>query len=263
MIDPLDVCPVIQVVPYDPHWPKAFEEEAKKLEGILGKNCVKIYHIGSTAVPGLHAKPVIDIMVVVNDILDVDNESHQFEKLGYTAKGEFGIPFRRHFQKGNSHRTHNIHIFEEGAAEVHHHIHFRDYLRDTPQASEEYARLKLELAKKHPHNIIAYCEGKEDFVHKILKLAPSSSLRLVIALTQSEWDAVEQFRKQKPIEKVDHTHMLLILGVTPIGYAEISHNIVTMCVVKEGLEEYMERFTQLLARWLHHQELFRKKIVMS
>ncbi|MBS0635642.1 MAG: GrpB family protein [Verrucomicrobia bacterium] len=260
MVDPLAIPPVIQVVPYDPRWAKAFEEEAKKLEHILGKNCLGVHHIGSTSVPGLHAKPVIDIMIVVKNILDVDKAVEHFEKLGYSAKGEFGIPFRRHFQKGDFLRTHNIHIFEEGAAEIDNHIHFRDYLKTSPQASQEYAELKIELAKRHPHNIIAYCEGKEGFVHKILSLAQHKSLRLVVALSKSEFRAVDEFRQQKHLVKEGYTHILLFLGILPIGYAEIFHDRVTMCVIKDDYAEHLKKFNELLARWLEHQKLFKRTL---
>ncbi len=260
MTDPLDILHVIEVVPYDPRWPKAFEEEAKKLEGILGHNLVKIYHIGSTSVPGLHAKPIIDIMIVVKDILDVDNVTKHFEELGYRAHGELGIPFRRHFQKGDFIRTHNIHIFEEGAGEIENHIHFRDYLRSSPQAAAEYAELKIQLAKLHPKNMIAYLEGKEGFVHKILNLAPKKSPRLIVALTKFEWEAVDAFRKQKPRQADGHIHMLLILGVLPIGYAELAHNTILMLEIKEGYEKYLQRFKELLDRWLHHQEFIKKNL---
>ncbi len=260
MVDPIDISHIIEVVPYDPRWPKAFEEEAKHLHGILGNNVVTIYHIGSTAVPGLAAKPIIDILIVVKDILDVDKETHQFEQLGYTARGELGIPFRRHFHKGDFLRTHNVHIFEEGAAQVDNHIHFRDYLRNSPQISQEYAELKFELAKKHPKNMLAYLEGKEGFVRKILTLAPHQSLHLIVALTSFEWEAVRELRKQKPFVKDGYTHMLLLLGILPIGYAEIFHGAVTTSTLKEGYEEYHDRFHQLLTRWLDHQRLFKIKL---
>lgn len=91
---------IVKVVAYDAKWPQLFEEKAKLIKSALGENCIAIHHIGSTAVLGLSAKPIIDILPVVKNILQVDQANFAMEQLGYTAKGEYGIPFRRYFQKG-------------------------------------------------------------------------------------------------------------------------------------------------------------------
>ncbi len=258
----MEVQPIIEVVPYDPNWPRAFEEEAKKLEGILGPHSVKIYHIGSTAVPGLSAKPIIDIMVVVKDILEVDELIEQFEELGYEAKGEYGMPFRRYFQKGEQKRTHHIHIFEEGSGEVERHLHFRDYLRTSSEALTEYESLKLFLAKEHSQNRNAYTEGKEAFVKQIDKKYATKKLRLICALTQSEWDAVDAFRKKATakdiLNKDSHTHILLFQGINPIGYADIAFAstdiaLLALFYMEAGYEPYRDEFMSMLNRWIHHK----------
>ena len=94
----------IEVVDYRPEWETMFKEESKKIKKILGKNCVGVYHIGSTSVKGLPAKPIIDIMPVVKDISLVDAHNSEFEALGYECRGEFGIPGRRFFAKGGDNR---------------------------------------------------------------------------------------------------------------------------------------------------------------
>lgn len=109
---------LIKVVAYDASWPQLFEIEAQRIKGILGDHCITIHHIGSTAVPGLSAKPIIDILPVVNDILQVDQFNSAMKNIGYAAKGEYGIPFRRYFQKSSERRTHNVHIFAEGNPEL-------------------------------------------------------------------------------------------------------------------------------------------------
>lgn len=96
---------LIQVVPYDPNWPIKFAEEAKEVKIALGRNCIKIHHIGSTSVPDLSAKPIIDMVPVVLDITKVDDINTAMSALGYEAKGEYGMPFRRYFQKGGHQRT--------------------------------------------------------------------------------------------------------------------------------------------------------------
>ena len=119
----------IEVVDYRPEWEKMFQEEEKKIRKILGKNCIAVYHIGSTSVKGLPAKPIIDIMPVVKDISLVDAHDPEFRALGCDCRGEFGIPGRRFYAKGGDHRTHHIHIFEKSSeADIKRHLAVRDYL---------------------------------------------------------------------------------------------------------------------------------------
>src|SRR5436190_21363500 len=89
----------IEVVPYNPAWPQLFEEEAAKIKQALGENCIAVHHIGSTAVPGLSTKPILDMSPVVLDIMRVDQATPSMRSLGYEAKGEFGMLFRRFFTK--------------------------------------------------------------------------------------------------------------------------------------------------------------------
>src|ERR1700691_4473702 len=96
----------IEVIRYDPNWPAMFEQEATLIHRALGTNCLAIHHIGSTSVPGLSAKPIIDILPVVKNILDVDKATKVMEGMGYEAKGEYGVSFRRLFQKGKNIKTH-------------------------------------------------------------------------------------------------------------------------------------------------------------
>lgn len=155
----------ITVVAYDPAWPAAFADEARQLRDILGDNAVRIFHIGSTSVPGLMAKPVIDILPVVRDLVRLDQCVERMAALGYEAKGEYGIPGRRFFYKGGAHRTHHLHAFQYANTEhILRHVAFRDYLRSHPGVVADYAILKAQLAKRHPHDIEAYCDGKDGFV---------------------------------------------------------------------------------------------------
>ena len=117
---------IIEVVPYDPEWPTRFREAAQQIKVALGDNCIEIHHIGSTSVVGLSAKPVIDMLPVVHDIMQVDQANRMMASHGYNALGEYGIPFRRYFQKGNNMRTHQAHVFEIGNPEIERHLKFRD-----------------------------------------------------------------------------------------------------------------------------------------
>jgi len=155
----------VLVVPYDPAWPKRFEEEARAIRAILGEELTAIHHIGSTSVPGLMAKPILDIMPVVKAIHRVDGYDSAFEALGYQCMGEFGIPGRRYYRKGGENRTHQIHIFQQSDLEnVRRHLAVRDYLRTHPQEAADYGALKRRLALAYPEDIDGYCDGKDAFV---------------------------------------------------------------------------------------------------
>ncbi len=155
----------IEVVDYRPEWEGMFKQEAKAIRKILGKNCVAVYHIGSTAVKGLAAKPIIDIMPVVKDVSLVDAQNPEFEALGYECRGEFGIPGRRFFAKGGDQRTHHVHIFEQSnQTDIRRHLAVRDYLRSHTDAASEYAELKKDLAAQFPYDNDGYCSGKETYM---------------------------------------------------------------------------------------------------
>lgn len=155
---------IIDVVSYDPKWVKHFELESKAIKDMLGNIAVDIHHIGSTAVPGLAAKPVIDILVEVTDLNSVDLLTSEFTSLGYEAKGEFGISERRFFQKGGNNRTHHIHVFKAGDNNGELHITFRDYLIMHPDIAKEYGELKKQAALECNNDIDRYCSGKNDFI---------------------------------------------------------------------------------------------------
>lgn len=160
------------VTAYDETWPALFEEEAKKIKGILGSHCKVIHHIGSTAVKGLKAKPIIDILPIVDNIFEIDKYNSDFEALGYECMGEFGIPGRRYFRKGGDNRTHQIHIFEEGnKKDIQRHLALRDYLRSHPEDALAYGALKEKLASRFPDDIEAYCDGKDEFVKELERKA--------------------------------------------------------------------------------------------
>ncbi len=155
----------VMVVPYRDEWPSMFESEAMLISRILGDILVEVHHIGSTSVPGLCAKPIIDIMPVVTDISEVDSLNAGFESIGYECMGEFGIPGRRYFRKGGDDRTHQVHIFEsDNVQDIERHLAVRDYLRTHPDDAKAYGELKVSLASVHPYDIDGYCDGKDAFV---------------------------------------------------------------------------------------------------
>ena len=158
----------VRVVPHDPAWTEAFETEATALRFTLGDEALAVHHIGSTAVPGLSAKPTVDVLVEVRIIGRVDDFDGTMSEKGYEAWGEYGIPGRRFFVKNRgSVRTHNIHVFEAGTPEGERHLAFRDYLIQHPQTARACGDLKEDLATKFPTDIEAYMDGKDAFVKEI------------------------------------------------------------------------------------------------
>ncbi|MBY0156370.1 GrpB family protein [Cytobacillus pseudoceanisediminis] len=158
---------IVAVTPYNPDWPTLFKNEAALLKKIFKTEILDIHHIGSTSILGLAAKPVIDIMPIVNDIEKVDRLNAEMISLGYEPRGENGLPGRRYFQKGGNQRTHHVHIYEKGNPDITRHLAFRDYLRLNGEEAKQYGALKMELAKQYPFNIEAYIKGKEALVRKI------------------------------------------------------------------------------------------------
>ena len=164
----------ITVTEYDPLWPQKFQAESRLIRGILADNFLAIYHIGSTAVPGLAAKPIIDIMAVVKSLVQVDDAAEDFSQIGYEYLGEFGIAGRRYLRKGGEERTHQIHIFQaDDWANIGRHLAFRDYMRSHEKERAEYAKIKTELAQRFPYDIDGYCDGKEHFVREMERAALS------------------------------------------------------------------------------------------
>jgi GrpB-like predicted nucleotidyltransferase (UPF0157 family) len=161
--------PVI-VVAHDPEWADKAENEASQIKATLGDIVLAIHHIGSTSIPGIHAKPIIDFLLVVESIEALDEHSRAMEMLDYESMGEYGIPGRRYFRKSNAQgiRTHHVHSFEKDHAEVFKHLVFRDYMIAHPEAAEDYARLKKRLASAHPDDIQAYMDGKDPFIKEHL-----------------------------------------------------------------------------------------------
>jgi len=162
---------LVNVHPYHPNWPNDFLSESKKIKAILGDLLIDIHHIGSTAVPNLMAKPIIDMMPEVSDLDLLDTKSKAFEDLGYEVMGELGILGRRYYRKGGDNRTHQIHAFKTGDVSLVRHLAFRDYLIAHPIIAKEYGDLKFQIAQHCNHDIEQYCDEKDPFVQYHEKLA--------------------------------------------------------------------------------------------
>ncbi len=159
----------VLVVEYDARWPAAFSRADLELGATMGTNLLALHHIGSTSIPNMSAKPVIDMLAVVQDLAALDDISPRIEQLGYEAMGEFGIPGRRYFRRDDAagRRTHQLHAFAEGSPHIARHLAFRDYLRSHGDAATEYATLKRRLAQQHPDDMAAYMDGKDAFIRDV------------------------------------------------------------------------------------------------
>ncbi len=166
----------IEVVPYDERWPALFAQWRDKLLSALHDAAPRIDHIGSTAVPGLAAKAVIDIQVGVRDIEDEPSYVPAIEALGVALR--LREPGHRFFRpSGDRPRTVQIHVYQAGSTEERDHLLFRDFLRADPQAREAYARMKREVALRYRDDRIAYNEAKTAFILDQMERAAAWALR--------------------------------------------------------------------------------------
>lgn len=187
----------VTLEPYNPLWPTLFAQEAARIQKALGPNCVAIHHVGSTAVPGLAAKPIIDMIPVVSSITGVDLTNSAMQSLGYAVKGEAGMLFRRFFTKESPELSCNIHVYEADAGEVDRLLRFRDWMRTHADDLKAYATLKQNLALQFPDDRTAYCLAKDAFVAEIDNKTGYDGFRCVLALTTREWEAYHRIRDEQ------------------------------------------------------------------
>lgn len=162
----------VRVVPYDPAWADLYAEEADRLRRILAHHGVSLVleHTGSTAVPGLAAKPVVDILAGRHSDEAREPAIFAVQAAGYLHRGEQGIPGRDFFRRGEP-RQYHVHLALVGSRFWDDHRTFRDHLRSHPGSAAAYASLKQTLATRHPWNREAYILGKSEFVRAILERA--------------------------------------------------------------------------------------------
>jgi GrpB-like predicted nucleotidyltransferase (UPF0157 family) len=170
MIDPpeglFEPRPPIVIVEYDASWPERYEAEAARLSEALGDVAARLEHVGSTSVPGLAAKPVIDIQLSVQSFEPADRYADPLRRLGYEQFPDPATPEHRIFvlPKGGGPRQVNLHVCEVGSEWERRHPAFRDRLRADPVARDEYAALKRKLALEHGNDVEAYADAKGEFI---------------------------------------------------------------------------------------------------
>ena len=166
--------PKVEVVPYDENWEHLFEETKKILTDVFGGNLVKVEHFGSTSIPETAAKPIIDIFVFVRDTSDISKYDNMMRRYGYKPKGVQELTkcfvYEKHDENSGK-RTQKVNVCKEDNAFSANALLFRDYLRENKEACAKYQKLKEELSQKYPDNLVAYGNGKLDFITKTIKEA--------------------------------------------------------------------------------------------
>jgi GrpB-like predicted nucleotidyltransferase (UPF0157 family) len=161
----------VVVEDYDPAWPRDFEVLRQRIWPSLADVALRIEHVGSTSVPGLAAKPIIDLTVVVATRDVVPKAIERLVPLGYVHRGNLGIDDREAFDHPAELSRHNLYVCPEGTIGVVNQIAVRDYLRANREAAARYGALKKQLADRFPRDIDSYVRGKTDFVLDILRRA--------------------------------------------------------------------------------------------
>ncbi len=164
----------VKLTPYNPHWPQLFTEEKQRVEAALAPLSVHVEHIGSTSVPGIEAKPVIDLMLGIHWPEDIDAAESALQRRGYISHGEKGIPGRLFFTFGEPPTLH-LHMVSYGSSLWQGHLMFRDALISDNELAREYVDVKVNLAKQFPMDRQSYTAGKADFIEKVLERARRQS----------------------------------------------------------------------------------------
>lgn len=164
---------VVELQPHDTNWAVEFEREKQKLLDVLGDKIITIEHIGSTAVPGLPAKPIIDMVAAIHSFDELEDFIEPLQKLEYEYMPERMFANRKFFPKGpRSNRTHHLNlVLKDDPEQWRSPLLFRDYLREHATVRDEYAQLKTSLAAKYSDNREGYTKSKNDFIQRILQIA--------------------------------------------------------------------------------------------
>lgn len=162
----------IEVCDYNPDWPIQFEQLRLRTMKALGPVALSVEHIGSTAVPGLAAKPVIDIDVVVRSLDDIPEAVQRLAVIGYEHEGDGGIDGREVFRWPAGEPRHHLYVVVDGSAPHLEHLAFRDRLRSSPLEADDYGEIKKQLARAHGVNRTAYTDAKGKFIERVLSHRP-------------------------------------------------------------------------------------------
>jgi GrpB-like predicted nucleotidyltransferase (UPF0157 family) len=162
----------VELVGHDPAWAAQAEAESARLSQTIGETLICIEHIGSTSVPGIVAKPTIDLMPIVKSLAELDARQTSIEALGYVWRGEFGIPGRRYcIREERGRRLFHVHCQQVDHPEIARTLVFRDYLRADPEEARAYEAQKRVAAAAHPDDTLAYSKAKSDWIGACIERA--------------------------------------------------------------------------------------------
>ncbi len=168
------------IVDYDPNWPQMYEQEKARIQDAIGEYLIDIQHVGSTSIPGLSAKPIIDIMPIIRDIALIPYCVQPLESLDYAYFGENGISGRHYFRKPaditSQPHTYHLHIVDKGHDQWAMMLLFREYMLLHPESVQQYDVLKRKLATKYDSDRVGYTNAKEPFVRSILRAAVEEAM---------------------------------------------------------------------------------------
>lgn len=158
----------VEIAPYNPHWPDLFKQEASRIRHVLGDHLKEIYHIGSTAIPNMPAKPVIDMMLVCDNLDQIILMAEKLNELNYHNLRRQIIPHQSFFiRRQDNNISFHLHIHEKGSPQIKRHVNFRDYVIQHPEDAKAYETLKIHLAKKFTDDMNSYVFGKDKLVQEI------------------------------------------------------------------------------------------------
>jgi GrpB-like predicted nucleotidyltransferase (UPF0157 family) len=179
----------IVVVDYDARWPEVFDELRSQIWPAVNDIALAVEHVGSTSVPGLAGKPIVDITVVVRTEADVPLAIERLGTLGYVHRGNLGVEGREAFTSPDGLPTHHLYLCPRDSLGLANHLAVRNYLRTHPETAHQYGELKKRLAREFPHDIDRYIDGKTNLILEILRVADFPAARL---------DAIERANR-KPV----------------------------------------------------------------
>ncbi|WP_282610153.1 GrpB family protein [Pelagibius sp. Alg239-R121] len=166
MLTPFEV----QLEPHDLHWSRRALDETAKLKAAIGENLLRVHHVGSTSIPGIMAKPIIDLLPIVADLELLDGNKEKLSLLGYEWKGELGLPGRRYCFKNDpvsGKRLLQLHCYQIGSPEITRHLAFRDYLIENPEIAQAYEAEKLRCQTLHRNDHHAYGTCKSNWIDSV------------------------------------------------------------------------------------------------
>jgi GrpB-like predicted nucleotidyltransferase (UPF0157 family) len=161
--------PRVELKLYDPEWPLMFERIRDHVWPAIQHAAMCLEHVGSTSVPGLRAKPVIDACIVVASPRDIPHVVKALARIGYVHRGDLGVPDREAFKPPASLPKHHLYASHRGSLSLKNHLGLRDYLRANPDVAVAYGDLKASLASRFPDDIDSYIAGKTGFILNILQ----------------------------------------------------------------------------------------------